>query len=195
MPHAMNDISTVRLRELDREALVAHFTSLDGEDRRLRFGSGISDEGLRAYVKRIDFGSDGVFAVQDDALRPLAVVHVAPGPGPAEMGLSVLPHARNQGLGNALFRRAVVFLRNRGARSVFMHCLSENAAIMHLARKHRMRVVRSGMESDARLGLEPATAESFIHEWLDDQRGRTVQALRQNGRLAQAYFGMLAPQR
>lgn len=196
MPHAtiLSPISTIRLHPLDRPALEAHFIRLDIEDRRLRFGSGISDDALRDYVRRIDFGRDGVFAVQDDALRPLAVVHVAMGSGPAEMGLSVLPEARGQGLGNALFRRAVTFLRNRGAASVFMHCLSENAAIMHLARKNRMRMVRHGTESDARLELAPATADSFINEWLDDQRGRAVQALRQNGRLTQARFAALAPQ-
>ena len=195
MPHAtiLSPISTIRLPALDRPALEAHFIRLDSEDRRLRFGSGISDDALRDYVRRIDFGRDGLFAVQDDALRPLAVVHIAMGSGPAEMGLSVLPEARGQGLGNALFRRAVTFLRNRGAASVFMHCLSENAAIMHLARKNRMRMVRHGTESDARLELAPATADSFINEWLDDQRGRAVQALRQNGRLAQAYFAALAP--
>lgn len=196
MPHAttLSPVSTVRLHALDRPALEAHFIQLDSEDRRLRFGSGISDAGLRAYVRRIDFERDGVFAVQDDALRPLAVVHVAMGDGPAEMGLSVLPEARGQGLGNALFRRAVTFLRNRGVASVFMHCLTENAAIMHLARKNRMRVARRGTESDARLELAPATADSFVNEWLDDQRGRAVQALRRNGRLAQAYFAALAPQ-
>ena len=178
MPHAttLSPISTVRLHALDRPALEAHFIQLDSEDRRLRFGSGISDAALRDYVRGIDFERDGIFAVQDDALRPLAVVHVAMGGGPAEMGLSVLPQSRGQGLGDALFRRAVTFLRNRGVGSVFMHCLSENAAIMHLARKHRMRMVRHGSESDARLELEPATADSFISEWLDDQRGRAVQA-------------------
>lgn len=178
MPHATtpSPISTVRLHALDRPALEAHFIQLDSEDRRLRFGSGISDAGLRDYVRRIDFERDGIFAVQDDALRLLAVVHVAMGGGPAEMGLSVLPEARGQGLGNALFQRAVTFLRNRGVVSVFMHCLTENAAIVHIARKNRMWVARRGTESDACLELAPATADSFVNEWLDDQRGRAVQA-------------------
>ena len=178
MPYAtiLSPISTIRLHALDRPALEAHFIRLDIEDRRLRFGSGISDDGLRDYVRRIDFERDGLFAVQDDPLRLLAVVHIAMGSGPAEMGLSVLPEARGQGLGNALFGRAVTFLRNRGVASVFMHCLTENAAIMHIARKNRMRVARHGTESDAHLELAPATADSYVNEWLDDQRGRAVQA-------------------
>ena len=185
-------ISTVRLSGRERVALETHFTSLDTEDRRLRFGSGISDAGIRAYVGRIDFEQDGLFAVQDDDLRLIAVVHIALDDGPAEMGLSVLHGWRGQGLGDALLGRAVTFLRNRGVPSVFIHCLAENAAMVHLARKNGMRVAYSGSESDARLELEPATVDSYVTEWLDDQRGRAVQVLRQNARLAQAFFGGLA---
>ena len=185
-------ITTVRLRPMERGALEAHFTSLDTEDRRLRFGSGISDEGIRAYVGRIDFEHDGLFAVQDDSLRLVAVVHIALDDGPAEMGLSVLQGWRGKGLGNALLGRAVTFLRNRGVLSVFMHCLAENASIVHLARKNGMRLAYSGSESDARLELEPATVDSYVNEWLDDQRGRAVQVLRQNARLAQVFFGGFA---
>lgn len=185
-------ISTVRLRPMERGALEAHFISLDTEDRRLRFGYGISDDVIRAYVGRIDFEHDGLFAVQDDHLRLVAVVHIALAAGPAEMGLSVLRGWRGTGLGNALLGRAVTFLRNRGVLSVFMHCLSENASIVHLARKNGMRLANSGIESDARLELAPATVDSFVTEWLDDQRGRAVQTLRQNARLAQGFFGGLA---
>jgi GNAT superfamily N-acetyltransferase len=145
-----------RLRETDRAALEAHFLALDGEDRRLRFGASISEAGVRAYVERIDFENDGLFAVHDHDLALLAVVHVAVGKGEAEMGLSVLPGHRGKGLGNALFTRAVAYLRNRGEANVFVHCISENGAMMHLARKHGMRIVNAGSESNGRLALGPA---------------------------------------
>ena len=186
--------TTVRLHELDRALLEEHFLALGAEDRRLRFGAAIVDDGVRAYVARLDFERDGIFAVQDDALRLLAVVHVAPVGDSAEFGLSVLPESRGQGLGNILFTRAVVYLRNRGSREVFVHCLAENGAMMHLARKNGMRIVGSGGESDARLVLEPATANSFINEWLDDQKGRSVQVLRKNARLVQLGFDLLTPE-
>ena len=151
-----------RLHASDRAALAAHFLGLDGEDRRLRFGASISDEGVRAYVARIDFERDGLFAVHDDDSTLLAVVHVAVGKGEAEMGLSVLPGHRGKGLGNALFTRAVVHLRNRGEPWVFVHCISENAAMMHLARKHGMRIVHAGAESDAHLALQPAATPQSV---------------------------------
>lgn len=185
--------SPVRLRELDRASLERHFLALGSEDRRLRFGSSISDEGIRAYVERLDFGRDGLFSVQDEDLSVLAVVHVAPSGESAELGLSVLPGSRAMGLGNALFKRAVVFLRNRGTLEVFVHCLSENGAMMHLARKNGMRIVYSGGESDARLQLDPPTANSFINEWLGDQRANAVQAVRRNARISQLLFRSLIP--
>ena len=160
--------STLRLHQSDRPALEAHFLALDGEDRRLRFGSAIRDEALSEYVARIDFGRDGLFAVQDDDLRLLAVVHVAFSGASAELGLSVLPGQRGRGLGSALFSRAVIHLRNRGAAEVLVHCLTENAAMMHLARKHGMRIVNEGAETDAYLVLEPATPQSILLEWAQD---------------------------
>jgi ribosomal protein S18 acetylase RimI-like enzyme len=120
----------------------------------------------------MDFEHDGLFAVHDGNLELVALVHVAPSGDSAELGLSVLPGWRGRGYGDALLRRAVTYLRNRGVREVFVHCLSENGAMMHLARKNGMRIVYSGGESDARLQLDAATADSFVAEWLDDQRGR-----------------------
>ncbi len=182
--------TTLRLRDPDRAALQRHFTGLNAEDRRLRFGAHISDEVIEGYLGRLDFERDGIFAVQDEALEVLAVVHVAVTGATAELGLSVVPRARARGLGNAIFRRAVTFLRNRGVREVFVHCLSENGAMMHLARKNGMRIVYAGGESDARLALEPATADSFVNEWLDDQKAGSVQAMRLNLRLAQSLVGI-----
>lgn len=186
---------TVRLREADRAALETHFLALDGEDRRLRFGASISDEGVRAYVARIDFERDGLFAVHDDELKLLAVVHVAFGDGGAEMGLSVLPGLRGNGLGNALFTRAVMHLRNRGEPEVFVHCITENAAMMHLARRHGMRVINDGSESDAQLALDPPTPQSMFAEWMHDFGGNAVQTARKNRHLTRSFFSRLAPAR
>ena len=165
-----------RLRDSERESLAAHFIALDGEDRRLRFGTSIADEALRAYTDRIDFDTDGVFAVHDDGTEIVASVHVAFTGESAELGLSVLPGHRGLGLGAALFTRAVTHLRNRGAREVFVHCLAENGAMMHLARKHRMGIVHGGSEADARLAVDPPDAFTMYDEWTRDFLGASVQS-------------------
>jgi len=175
----MNHPSTVRLREHDRAALARHFLSLDSADRRLRFGTLVPDEGVLDYVRRIDFGRDCVFAVHDERMRWVAVVHVALAGATAELGLSVLPGCRGQGCGDALLKRAVVWLRNRGTLSVYVHCIAENAAMMHLARKNGMRIVYSGFESDGRLELEGPDPGSFFSEWMEDHRGTAIRTLSQ----------------
>ena len=169
---------TIRLRPMDRNALYTHFAALSAEDRRLRFGASIHDEALRDYVDRIDFGRDGIFAVHDENSNVVAAIHIALGDGPAELGLSVLPGWRGKGVGDALLKRAVTWLRNRGVLAVYVHCLSENAAMMHLARKNGMRIVYSGAESDGRLQLPEATAQSLFSEWLEDWCATLVRVTR-----------------
>ena len=164
----------MRLRAADRPALLEHFLELDADDRRLRFGTPLRDEAIHAYVKRIDFVRDRVFAVHDGAMRLLAVIHVAFTGERAELGLSVLPEARNQGVGTALFERAVMCLQNRGTREAFVHCLSENGAMVHIARKLQMHVVPCGGETDAHVVIAPATPQSHFTEWLQDHNAEMV---------------------
>jgi hypothetical protein len=61
--------------------------------------------------------------------------------------------------------------RNWGIRALFMHCLSENGAMMHLARKQGMRIATEQGESDAWLALPRADASSYAHELLAERLG------------------------
>ena len=152
------------LSRLDRAALEPHFLALEGEDRRLRFGAPLNDAAVRAYVERIDFERDAVFGVYDDSLQLVAAAHVARANGHAELGVSVLPGNRGRGIGGALLQRAHLRARNWGVRALFMHCLTENAAMMHLARRQSMRIVVDSGEADAWLKLPPADASSHFGE-------------------------------
>lgn len=152
------------LTEFDRLALERHYLLLRSEDRRLRFGTVISDRDLRGYVDRIDFGRDAVFAATDEELEIVAAAHLAHNGDDGELGLSVLPEHRRRGIGAALLARTHTHARNLGLRLLFVHCLTENAAMMRIARRLGMRIVSEGLESDAYLQLEPADAASWIGE-------------------------------
>jgi GNAT superfamily N-acetyltransferase len=158
------DIPIRELSRLDRAALEPHFLALDGEDRRLRFGVSLNDDAVRAYVARIDFERDAAFGVYDDALHLIGAAHVARSDGHAELGVSVLPGHRGRGIGGALLARAHLRARNWGVRALFMHCLTENDAMMHLARKQAMEIVVDSGEADAWLKLSPADASSHFGE-------------------------------
>jgi len=62
--------------------------------------------------------------------------------------------------------------------ALFMHCLAENAAIMHLARRQGMRIVAESGEADAYLALPPANAASFAQAVLDERLGLFDYALK-----------------
>jgi GNAT superfamily N-acetyltransferase len=156
---------TILIKELssfEQPALERHFLALEGEDRRLRFGAGLNDFAVRAYVRGINFQRDALFGVLDDKLRVIGAAHLARSNGHAELGVSVLPGHRNRGIGGALLGRAHTHSRNWGVHALFMHCLTENGAVMHLARKHRMEIVDEAGEADAWLKLPPANASSYM---------------------------------
>src|SRR3954454_16885276 len=132
------DIPIRELSRAERPALLTHFLALQHDDRRLRFGAPLGDVTVRAYVERIDFEHDAVFAVADDELYLLGVAHVARSGSHAELGVSVLAGHRGRGIGGALLERAHTRARNWGVRALFMHCLNENAAMMRLAHRQRM---------------------------------------------------------
>ncbi|HWA39867.1 MAG TPA: GNAT family N-acetyltransferase [Burkholderiales bacterium] len=153
-----------QLSRLDRTAMERHLLALEAEDRRLRFGIFIGDPAVTEYVARIDFDRDAAFGVFDDDLALLGAAHLARGGRHAELGVSVLPGQRGQGIGGALLERAHLHARNWGERALFMHCLAENGAMMHLARKQGMAIGMGGGEADAWLELPPADAATHFGE-------------------------------
>ncbi len=158
---------TVAVQRLNASAcasIVAHLLALPTADRRLRFSSSLSPEGITAYVERIDFGCDAVFGVHDDRLRLVGMAHVAFGGDVVEFGLSVLPAHRGHGVGSALFERGAKHARNRSIRRILMHCLRENTAIMHIAQNFGMNIVTEAGDADAHLELPPASPESIAGE-------------------------------
>ncbi len=188
------NIVTKELSRLQRDALADHFLALNPEDRRLRFGVGLSDHGVRDYVARIDFGRDAVFGVFDEEMRLVGVGHLARGDEFAELGVSVLPTHRGRGMGGALLARAHTHARNWGVPSLFMHCLSENSAMMHLARKQGMHIVAERGEADAYLELPPGDPASIANALFADRVALFDYALKSHAhgarRLAAAWTGL-----
>jgi RimJ/RimL family protein N-acetyltransferase len=155
-----------RMTRANRRGLVSHFLALDIEDRRLRFGNPLSDDAVRAYVEHLDFKCGGVFAYVDSRRRIVGVAHVAVTTTDAEIGLSVLPRGRGQGLGTHLFERAAAFACERGAQRINMHYLAENRAMQHIAVKAGMRIESYSGESDAYLAVPPERLQQMEREFL-----------------------------
>jgi len=153
----------------ERERIARHLLALDTHDRYLRFGYSASDEQIRRYVDGLNFERDELFGIYNRRLELIAMAHLAFAPEDqpnecAEFGVSVSKHARGRGYGARLFERAEVTARNAGVRMLFIHALSENAAMLKIARKAGASVVRSGSESEAHLELPEPTLDSRMSE-------------------------------
>ncbi len=189
----VNNVTT-ELSRLQRPALAEHFLALGVEDRSLRFGVGLPDHGVRDYVERIDFDRDAIFGIFDDYVRLAGVGHLAHGKGYAELGVSVLPQYRGRGMGGALLARAHTHARNWGVPTLFMHCLSENGAMMHLARKQGMRIKSEHGEADACLELPPSDPASIANALFADRVALFDYALKSQAhaarRIAAAWSGL-----
>lgn len=163
------DILVKELMATDSPELERHLLAMSPEDRRLRFGENMHDAALLAYVTRIDFNHDAVFGVIADNLQLLGAAHLARNDGLAELGLSVLEAQRGKGIGAELLARAQMHAKNWGCQLLYMHCLSENGAILHLAKKQGMRIVTRSGETEVWLALPPADEASRLDE-ASDQR-------------------------
>jgi GNAT superfamily N-acetyltransferase len=146
-----------------------HLLALPPDDIRLRFGSALSVNTITQYVHGIDFDTDEVFGVHGDGLKLVGAAHLALSGDGAELGVSVLPGHRGQGVGGALVARAAEHARNRRVRRLFMHCLAENAAMIHVARGARMDVVIEAGDADAHVALPPADPRSLHSELMADR--------------------------
>lgn len=164
-----------------RPRILSHLLALSESDRYLRFGSVASDAQITHYVDHMDFERDEVFGIFNRRLDLLAMAHLAcspdvgsralDAPPSAEFGVSVLPHARGRGYGSHLFDRAVLHARNRGIERLIIHALSENTAMLAIARKAGASVVREGSESQAELQLPPDDVGSRVEQFVGDTVG------------------------
>lgn len=170
----MDNVKTIPVLQLspaNRAALRRHFLALTPEDLRLRFEHVICRESLLRYVDSIDFGSDAVFGVLDENLELAGVTHLGLRGDVAEFGVSVVPGHRGKGIGTALFRRSLEYARNHVIHTLFMHCLKENEAMMHIARKSGMEIVLDSAEVEAHLKVLPGDPASLAGELFSERVG------------------------
>ncbi len=161
-----------------RERIAVHLMALGQSDRYLRFGYAASDEQISRYVEGLNFERDEIFGIYNRKLQLLAMAHLAFSISPelqsgAEFGVSVLAKARCRGYGSRLFDRAVMHARNEGVDMMLIHALSENAAMLNIARKAGARIERIGSESEAFLKLPLANLDSRMTEMVEEQMAQT----------------------
>ena len=176
--------------------VLAHLLSLRPEDRYLRFGYPATDEQIERYVTGMKFDRDEVFGVFNRRLALVAMAHLAYSVDPqwatcAEFGVSVSSHQRGRGLGARLFNHAVMHARNQGVSMLFIHALSENVAMLKIARHAGAKVQRDGGESEAYLSLPEATLDSQLSGLMQEQMAELDYQLKNQAQQFRAWLATL----
>ncbi len=188
-----------------RPRILSHLQALSEHDRYLRFGYPATDQQIERYVEGLDFERDEVFGVFNRHLQLVALAHLAyppeadagalPAIGPpqaAEFGGSVAAHLRGRGFGARLFEHAMLHARNRGIDTLFIHALSENTAMLRIARKAGAVVQRAGGEADAYLQLPPETLASQMEQLVGEGAAALDYQFKQQARMVDAFIDAVA---
>ena len=168
-----------------------HLKNLTPEDRYTRFGYSIKDETIDAVILNILYHpEDHHLFVAEDHGTILGFGHLAREGTDWELAVSVNHDSQGQGIGNALMDEMIKWGKLHGVHSVFMHCITENRKIQHLARKHGLRTVeRSGAEITAQVELPDPTVIDYARNYLAEQRN----LIQQMTELQQKLWASLTP--
>lgn len=154
------------------DAYGRHLKNLTTEDRYTRFCYNIRDEQIDQLILEILYNQPDhhlFTAVEDDQI--VGFGHLAREGDDWEFAVSVDGNYQGRGIANKLLGFIISWAQIHGVHNVFMHCISQNEKIQHLARKHGLRTVdRDGGEITSKVELPTPTAVDYTAEFLKEQR-------------------------
>lgn len=177
-----------KLSLADSHRIIQNLVKLQGNDRRLRFGSVCNDDYIINYVTKSFDQECQWFGVDHIDGHLVATCHAVIFNGEAELGCCVDEDFRGEGLAQQMFDRAVTWLRTKNITNVFMHCLTENAAMRHIARKNEMTIVSGYGDSDASVEVSPGTAATVLKDAYMDRIAMYDMYYKNNYRLFDLYW-------
>lgn len=148
-----------------------HLLRLDPDSRHTRFSGAVSDQAIARHAATaagVDEVVHGFFV--DGTLRGAAELRRI---GPlfsreAEAAFSIEKPWQSHGVGTALLQRTLLSARNRGIKSLHMHCLAGNRRMQQLARKFEADLSFDFGSVVGEVDPPRFTALSFMREWMAD---------------------------
>jgi RimJ/RimL family protein N-acetyltransferase len=183
------------LSERHRPMMERHLLALSDRDRYLRFGYPATDERIRQHVAQLDFDRHELFGIFDRHLELLATAHLAyvdDDHRSCEFAVSVVPRARGRGFGKRLFAHAVRHCQNRRVDQLFIHALTENTAMLRIARGAGATVRPEGSEAEAWLQLPPDSLGSHMTELVDSRAAGLNYLVKRQGQHLRRVASLLA---
>lgn len=154
MEKQFNEYSLVRLFEKSKDEIINHITSLNDEDRYLRFGYLPKNSMINKYVNytfskvNTESNANFWFAVTKNN-KIVATIHIAIYGDEAEFAFTTDKNHRGKKLGQLLFSRGYQLITEFGINRIKLTCLSQNSAMKHIASKFGLKFTYSSGEVDA----------------------------------------------
>lgn len=149
-----------------------HLKNLQDEDRYTRFGYAASAAAIDAMILNMLYHQDQhhLFTYYLDN-HIVGFGHLAREDADWELAVSVEHSYQGRGIANELMDHMIAWGKVHGVHSVFMHCISDNQRIQHLARKHGLKTMeRVGHEITAQVKLPDPTVLDYTASFINEQR-------------------------
>ena len=165
--------------------------SQDLETLNTYFGFAVNSEYVDRLVKTIvDNPKAHHFLVAEDDGTLVGVIHIAESAiDEVEFGVTVAKSRRKQGIADTMISQAILWARNRGYHSLYMHCVTWNTPIKRLCMKHGLIVKSEYGESETKMTLPPPDLVSFGQEVAVQQKNIYRLLLQKNLQLLHEIYG------
>jgi len=149
-----------------------HLKNLTPEDRFTRFCYHVKDETIDQLILQVLYNRNDhyLFSAMINENK-VGFVHIAREGDDWELAVSVDKEYQGQGIANKLMDHVIAWGKTHGIHTVFMHCITQNSKIQHLARKHGLRTIeRDGSEVTSRVELPDPTPMDYTSQFLHEQQ-------------------------
>lgn len=150
----------------------AHLKNLTDQDRYTRFGYAASSQAIDQMILNMLYNQSQhhLFTYRTDN-RIVGFGHLAREDSDWELAVSVDREYQGRGIADELMNHMISWGKTHGVNVVYMHCITENQKIQHLARKHGLKTWdRSGHELSARVQLPEATVLDYTANFVAEQQ-------------------------
>lgn len=148
-----------------------HLKALSNEDRYTRFGYAASAATIDQMILNILYHAEDhhIFTYYSDK-HILGFGHLAREDDAWELAVSVDRDYQGRGIADELMSHMIAWGKTHGVEVLYMHCITENQKIQHLARKHGLKAWdRSGPELTARVQLPEPTVLDHTANFMREQ--------------------------
>jgi GNAT superfamily N-acetyltransferase len=174
-------ISTRFLSITDYELYGSWLREQSEETLATYFGIAVSDTYINHLIDGIASNpEEHYFLVATQGTTWAGVIHMARiSETEMEFGVMVAEPYRNQGIADQLMSEAIVWIRNRGFDTLYLHCVTWNRAMKHLANKHGLIMHEDHGDTDVCSRIPPASMISYAQEATTRNRNIFIMGLQQ----------------